>query len=1710
MTSFVTAAASPMRILYVSSVFISFLRSGSAVGFQRFLVTPESVEVMEGADVFLRCIVENQQGKAQWTKDGFALGFERQVPGYPRYSYSGDPALGQHHLVISGITITEDGEYQCQVGPTQTNPPIWAAANVTVLVAPRSVEFSGWRDGSVVEVVAGSSITLECLVKDARPAPTVWWYRDGLQLDQGLVEERVEASSLVRRWSVRSRIALTASPEDDGKLFTCEADHPALRGGSDPLLASITLSVLHQPGPPTISGYKTGEVLVAGERRTLVCRVSGGNPRPWVTWHRQGLLLDDTTTSDAAGVINTHQLTATAADDGAIYECRVNSDLLQEPMVANVSLTVYYVPSFVSLIGPTQVEEGASISLTCETSKSNPPVSIIWRVQGETVTGEPETMVRVSTGGWVTTSQLTHHKVRSRKVTEVVVECRALNPAIEQIVSKTRIVAITKPAGPPRFEGDLERNFLAGTTLDLVCSSIGGHPPPTIRIYKEEEEVPTEVTRELNVTRGRGSVGLTPADNGARVTCEVANAGSTSAPLTVYARLVVRFAPWEVSGSVTPTTVEEGAIVRLSCESSSSLPPSNITWRSEDVTLDGATITNTQGAFGGTSTRSEVQVRTTAGDNGRKFVCEASNGLGPPVHTTLTTHVLHPPVWLSRPPPEVDVYEGADLIVSASAAANPGPLRYWWRRGEETLMGTGQELQLGRISRHNTGHYSVSAYSQRGAVNASFYLNVQYGPEKVESSDRVSVEENGRVSIQCSASGNPVPHLTWTREPSNTHNSSGAPLASGVGVARLVMESARRADTGVYLCHARNVVGSAPPTRTYVVVAQKVTAAADVQGLRGSWAAVGGIGRLVCHVRAAPPPTFVWSSQSGLILLNSDKYTIHEPQLVDGLVLWSSVLEVKNINTQDYTLYRCHAHNAHGSDSVVVALNPPSRPHPPVNFTINKMVGGEVWVSWAPNLEGGAPSGYTLRYRPAGSSVYQYVEVSGGGTTTARVTGLAPATEYTAAIQATNDHGRSHFVSLSFFTLLGKTDGPTSLQGLAGATSKLPTGTLAAKPAEGADNLSDEDRDEDGGSRVPRLILLIMTLTGAALLALNISIIACFVRRRAMNRHPSGASSSKTASLGTFGVTPASTPGVHPSEVFLSLNTMSSNDPSLSPSEYQNGERPHHAGDEAVQRPVEADSPSSNRTASPAEAEASHFDHDLVNFPTEPDVCSLGSSVYDNVPPDGPRRRRTSSDTYPADDQFSLCSDRSTNSHHVYSQGFLRPLSSLGGVQQPQQATPQLIQDTLHALPRHSQQQHLLRLAQAQQLFLHTPQQHLHNLQISQYHNNAQPRHHSPRETRQHKPQSSEEQKYSPQRTQHQNNKPLQQHNQQGTQNSQSPEEHQHPRSQHQLPASHERELQLTSHLQQPRRRSLQNPTHMRSQSCHIKQQTDPNAQPQQLHPGEQSPKQRSSPESQTRSQQHLKQTRSHQTHTRKPQPHTQSPLQQTPRSHSSKEQSPQTLLQQANFQKLPSEALTEPPAYSNLNPIDLFSFKPDNYHVDYRQSLSKGGGPAGYSTLGTRRRRQTPTHFATLQRPRSSRTQTKQNTNSKSHVPDEPCPPDTFQMTPFRFEIEETFCPSSGVPSQQENSGSSGYSSSPPHDTGPSAQEPDQRATIPQNQKDTVEANSPMDNPRVFEDITSTNASKGHIAASRIQASLEHEADTQDTSRKPREHNNTAPQNDR
>lgn len=100
---------------------------------QKFRVTPHDLQVLEGAEAMLRCEVTNLAGAVQWTKDGFALGFSAVIPGFPRYSVLGDRKQGAYNLRISNASITDDAEYQCQVGPARLNSAIRANAKLTVI-----------------------------------------------------------------------------------------------------------------------------------------------------------------------------------------------------------------------------------------------------------------------------------------------------------------------------------------------------------------------------------------------------------------------------------------------------------------------------------------------------------------------------------------------------------------------------------------------------------------------------------------------------------------------------------------------------------------------------------------------------------------------------------------------------------------------------------------------------------------------------------------------------------------------------------------------------------------------------------------------------------------------------------------------------------------------------------------------------------------------------------------------------------------------------------------------------------------------------------------------------------------------------------------------------------------------------------------------------------------------------------------------------------------------------------------------------------------------------------------------------------------------------------------------------------------------------------------------------------------------------------------
>ncbi len=60
-------------------------------------------------------------------------GYERSIPGNPHYTVEGTDASGIFNLKITNVTLMDEADYECQVGPYNFHKPIRAAAHLSVL-----------------------------------------------------------------------------------------------------------------------------------------------------------------------------------------------------------------------------------------------------------------------------------------------------------------------------------------------------------------------------------------------------------------------------------------------------------------------------------------------------------------------------------------------------------------------------------------------------------------------------------------------------------------------------------------------------------------------------------------------------------------------------------------------------------------------------------------------------------------------------------------------------------------------------------------------------------------------------------------------------------------------------------------------------------------------------------------------------------------------------------------------------------------------------------------------------------------------------------------------------------------------------------------------------------------------------------------------------------------------------------------------------------------------------------------------------------------------------------------------------------------------------------------------------------------------------------------------------------------------------------------
>ncbi|XP_043205643.1 nephrin-like [Amphibalanus amphitrite] len=806
---------------------------------QRFRVRPSNVSVVEGDSAILRCEVQHQVGQLQWAKDGFALGYSRQLPGHSRYRMLGDPGSGVHDLEVTNVTLEDDGRFQCQVSPNRGQDAIRADAILTVLVKPRLVQLSCGQSSPTApegscEVKEGDQLTLACDVIGARPAPSVRWQREGEDIHP---RQEVSYSGWGHpgRNDTTSVVTLRPTAADDGAGISCVAQHPAIAPEDrQKLNATVRLSVLHPPGAPEISGYTEGEVVSIGQQKTLTCISRGGNPPAQLVWLKNGRPIAFKYRKMTRRVLAQFTFTVTQADLSTIYRCEASSIVQPQPTVALAQMNVQFGPERVTVSGTQEARGGDTVHMSCITSSSNPPANITWVINGRTMMNTTQKIEHIADLGWVSRSNVTA-VVPDGMEEDMVFSCYAVNSALPLTKLSTATVRVLYPPEPPTILGYESGSHLrAGERVSLSCVSQGGNPPATLTWYRGDTELASSTEVRDSVARSVVTFQVDHADNGRDYTCRSTNSGisgfqSSSVTLNVH------FPPSSLKLEVRPDVLRAGSQALLTCESRPSYPAAELTWWRDNVQVtDGVTALETfkAGSKGGLSSRLQLRLNLTWMEDGAVFGCRsnASSLPGGLIEET-KLNVLHPPIF-SKPVYEIDIRSGESRVENLTALANPASVRYSWEREGAAVPRDrwqarddgswrpdgGPLLTLNGARRSHTGWYRLTAGNGEGNTTVRVHVNVLYPPE-VESISNISMVYPGEDGvIRCSVNANPMEDymISWHREGFNLASDRVSTFTRN-GTSYLTVHNATKEDIGEFLCRADNGVGQATATAALLV-----------------------------------------------------------------------------------------------------------------------------------------------------------------------------------------------------------------------------------------------------------------------------------------------------------------------------------------------------------------------------------------------------------------------------------------------------------------------------------------------------------------------------------------------------------------------------------------------------------------------------------------------------------------------------------------------------------------------------------------------------------------------------------------------------------------------------------------------------------------------------------------------------------------------------
>uniref|UniRef100_A0ABM5GDB4 Hemicentin-1 n=1 Tax=Pogona vitticeps TaxID=103695 RepID=A0ABM5GDB4_9SAUR len=768
-------------------------------------------------------------------------------------------------LVIASVSPFNNGEYVCtavnEAGSTERT------YNLKVHVPPEIRDQDKVTNASVT---INQSVSLFCEVS-GNPFPIITWYKDDTQVVESNTLQILNNGKLLR--------LLKAATGEAGQ-YSCKATNIA---GSVEKFFIVDVQV-----PPIIRGADTPSEasVVLNQDATLECRVSG-SPFPTIQWFKDGkpLFLGDPNIQilDKGQIL--HIKSARRIDKGR-YQCSATNSAGKQ--LKELRLVVHVPPAVKG--GNVTIEVSALlnsiIKLECET-RGIPAPTITWYKNGHPITSNTQALY-LERGQFL---QIPHAQVSdSAKYT-----CKATN-----VAGTAKKLFQVDVYVPPVIEGDSEtiqnKQVVAGSSLVLECNA-AGNPPPLLTWLKDG--IPVKASDNLHIVSGGRKL-------------EILKAGETD--LGQYVCVATSIAgEKEIKYDVeilVPPSVEGGndssdhivilhSPLELDCPATGS-PLPTIMWFKNGLPIEGGV-----GYKFLLNGHRLVISRAEVSDTGH-YQCVATNKAGEnKKEFEVTVHV--PPTIKSTGPPERSVVMHKPLTLQCIANGIPIPSITWLKDSQPIntarenigLESSGRILQLAKVLMEDAGRYTCVATNAAGEAQEHIQLHV-YEPPSLKDAGKMineTVIVNNPIQLECKASGNPLPAVTWYKDNHPLTTTATIMFLNRGHVVQI--DTAQISDSGIYKCVVANAAGVAELFYSLQVhVPPSISGETEMVTV-----VVNNPVRLECEARGIPLPILTWLKDGSPV-----------SSLANGLQILSGgrVLALISAQISDAGKYTCVAVNAAG------------------------------------------------------------------------------------------------------------------------------------------------------------------------------------------------------------------------------------------------------------------------------------------------------------------------------------------------------------------------------------------------------------------------------------------------------------------------------------------------------------------------------------------------------------------------------------------------------------------------------------------------------------------------------------------------------------------------------------------------------------------------------------------------------------------------------